>query len=100
MTRRNTIPEERIIEILSDGEWHDLCEFISLSREFVTPEHASRSFIVFTKNRPTDYEIDQMIARGRQYCIEERLRQLSRRGVLTMEGSGYKKRYRSNVVSN
>lgn len=83
--------------ILADGEWHELREFIALARKYVTPEYASRRL---QRERRCDglTEIDQIVARGRQYCVEERLRQMARRKALIIEGVDFQKRYKKAVT--
>lgn len=92
---RNIIPREEIMKILDDGKWHGLNEFIPLSRQYVTPEYASRKFMSgLRKGRPHNLEMEQAIARGMEYCVEDRLRRLVRYGLLTIEGQGFTKRYK------
>lgn len=80
--------------LLSDGKWHDLCEFIPICN-CVPAEVASRFYAA--ENTPETVAkkpIHEQVLRGRRRVLEHRLVHRARFGVAEVEGSGFNKKYR------
>lgn len=88
------IPTDELLKILADSQWHPLRDFLHLGHKYIRPEMASRADVLRRKGQPITVPIDQSVASGRQYCVTEALRQLSRRGLVKIEGVGFEKRYK------
>ncbi len=93
------VPSEKILETLSDKEWHSVHEFYPLA-EHIAPEIACRAYLRAVPQRSKETRLNAephiKVKYGRRRMIDERVRHLKRTGVIEVRGKGATKELRLN----
>lgn len=91
------VPIEKILETLSDKEWHSVHEFYPLA-EHIAPEIACRAYLRAVPQRSKETRLNAephiKVKYGRRRMIDERVRHLKRTGIIEVRGKGVEKELR------
>lgn len=94
---------DQVEEILQDGNWHPLSQFLILAKD-VQPEVAARIYLYSNNKRSRDSivrnkTLEEQVTRGKRRIVENHLKHLRKLNVVEIRGTGFNKEYR-RVSSN